>query len=198
MLSDEETYRKLERDPTPQYEEEFKVLDETGYQTRVLSIKEKRYLVQSSSRIPTIYTLPIIHKDINHPPARPIVNGIGSITSWMGQYLDQFLQKSVTQTKAYLRDTKNLLQLLQDIDLTGEKCFWSLRMFCPSTQSFNMKILYWPLIGHCVRGTTFCMTRRSFYGTPWTSVYAIIIFGIMTLFSPRKGAWPWGQNLHQV
>lgn len=29
-----------------------------------------------------------------------------------------FLQKSVAQTRAYLRDTKNLLQLLQEIDLT--------------------------------------------------------------------------------
>lgn len=36
----------------------------------------------------------------------------------MGQYLDLFLQKSVIRTRAYLHDTKNLLQLLQEIDLT--------------------------------------------------------------------------------
>lgn len=38
----------------------------------------------------------------------------------MGEYLDHYLQKSVTQTRAYLKDTKNLLQLLQDIDLSGK------------------------------------------------------------------------------
>lgn len=37
----------------------------------------------------------------------------------MGQYLDQFLQKSVKQTKAYIKDTKKFLQLLQEVELGG-------------------------------------------------------------------------------
>lgn len=108
MLIDGDTYKKFERDPTTQYEEELKVLVELGYSTGVLSNKGIKYLVPSSSRILTIYTLPNIHKDIQCPPGRSIVNGIGSITSRMEQYLDLFLQKSVVQTRAYLRDTKNL------------------------------------------------------------------------------------------
>lgn len=125
MLMDNETYLKLERDPTPQYEANLKVLVDMGYRTRALSIKESKYLVPSNSRIPTIYTLPKIHKDINLPPARPIVIGIGSVTSRMGQFLDYDLQKSVTQTCAFLKDTKDLLLLLQDIDLSGkDNFFW--------------------------------------------------------------------------
>lgn len=120
MLTNGKTYKKLERDPTVQYEEELRLLVETEYQTRVLSNKERKYLVPSSSHIPKIYTLPKIHKDVQCPPARPIVNGIGSVTSRMGQYLDQLLQKNVVQTKAYRRVTKNLLQLIQEVDLTGK------------------------------------------------------------------------------
>lgn len=84
MLSDSETYRKLDRDPTSQYREELEILVDLGYRTGVLSNKERKYLVPSSSCIPTIYTLPKIPKDSLHPPARPIVNGIGVVMSSMG------------------------------------------------------------------------------------------------------------------
>ena len=77
-------------------------------------------MTPSSVRIPTIYTLPKIHKDPLNPPARPIVNGIGSVTSRLGQYLDQFLQGSVQKTRAYLKDTKDLLQSLQSVQLSGK------------------------------------------------------------------------------
>lgn len=120
LLSDTETYAKLERDPTPQYREETEALINCGYQSHVLSVKEKKFLIPSSSQIPTIYTLPKIHKDPTNPPPRPIVNGIGSVTSRLGQYLDTFLQKSVVDTKAYLKDTKSLLQELQEITLAGK------------------------------------------------------------------------------
>lgn len=33
----------------------------------------------------------------------------------MGQYLDNFIQPAVQQTKAYLKDTKHVLQLLETI-----------------------------------------------------------------------------------
>ena len=121
MLEDSDTYNKLEKDPSNQYEENLKCLVEMGYRKGVLTSREKKYLVPSSNRTPTIYTLPKIHKDTLNPPGRPIVNGIGSITSRLGEYLDVFLQQSVVNTKAYLKDTKSLLQYLQCIDLTGKE-----------------------------------------------------------------------------
>lgn len=63
MLSDEETYKKLERGPTLQYGEELRRPVETGYHTGVLSNKEMKFLVPSSNHILTIYTLPKIHKN---------------------------------------------------------------------------------------------------------------------------------------
>lgn len=90
---DEDTYKKLERDPTTQYEGELKVLVELAYSTGVLSNKEKKYLTPSGSSIPTIYTLPKIHKDIQCPPGRPIGNEIGSIASQMGQFFFIFTEE---------------------------------------------------------------------------------------------------------
>lgn len=93
MLNDTSTYTKLDRDPSLQYEKNLECLVEMGYRKRVLTDREKKYLIPSNSRTPTIYTLPKIHKDTMCPPGRPIVNGIGSITSRLGQYLDLFFTK---------------------------------------------------------------------------------------------------------
>lgn len=121
MLSDEATYRTLDKDPTQAYRDQLKVLVDLGSNTGVLSDKEKRFLLPSSSQIPTLYTLPKVHKDLENPPARPIVNSIDPVSSRMGQYLDQFLQKSVVSTRSYLRDTKNFLNSLQTVELAGRQ-----------------------------------------------------------------------------
>ncbi|XP_040183666.1 uncharacterized protein LOC120916795 [Rana temporaria] len=56
-----------------------------------------------------------IHKSKDQPPGRPIVNGIESLTSRMGQYIDFFIQPPVQNTRAYLKDTKHILQLLDSV-----------------------------------------------------------------------------------
>ena len=43
MLSDEETYRKLDNDPTSRYNKELTALVYAGYKKNVLTVKEKRY-----------------------------------------------------------------------------------------------------------------------------------------------------------
>lgn len=86
-----------------------------GIRLEVLSTKEIHFLVFTSSKIPTIYTWPKIHKNSINPPARPFVNSIDSISSRMGQYL----QKSVGMTQSYLKDTKDFLNCLQSINLEG-------------------------------------------------------------------------------
>lgn len=48
------------------------------------------------------------------------MNSIGSVTARLGQYLDTFLQTSVLNTKAYLKDTKSFLQLIGEINLAGK------------------------------------------------------------------------------
>lgn len=115
MLQDENTYQRLDKDPTNKYREYLFNLVDHGFYMRVITKKEKLYLCPSFNRIPTIYTVPKIHKDPERPPARPIVNGINSVTSRVGEYLDHFLQSSVTTTKAYLKDTTSFIQKIKDV-----------------------------------------------------------------------------------
>lgn len=117
-MGDNITYKKLLSDPTESYRTQLDLLMEWGYGINALNSKERLYLVPSACRIPIIYTLPKIHKNIQVPPACPIVNAIGSVTAWLGEYLDKFLQPSVKVTRAYLKDTSELLQLLDDVQLS--------------------------------------------------------------------------------
>lgn len=41
------------------------------------------------------------------------INGIDYLTAIMGQYIDTFIHPAIQQSKAYLRDTKHVLQLLE-------------------------------------------------------------------------------------
>lgn len=84
--------------------------------------KKAKYLIPETFWIPIIYSVPKIHKDKDDPPPRPIVNGIESIATRMGQYIDNFLQPVVQNTKAYLKDTKHI-QLLEDIKVEEEPLF---------------------------------------------------------------------------
>lgn len=118
MLQDENTYQQLDKDPTNKYREDLFNLVDYGFYKRVITKKEKIYLCPSFNRIPTIYTVPKIHKNPERPPARPIVNGINSVTSRVGEYLDHFLQTSVDTTKPYLKDTTSFIQKIKNVSFS--------------------------------------------------------------------------------
>lgn len=95
LLSDRDTYQILNKDPMLAYKDELHLLIEEGKATNVLTKKEAAYLDSLFCRTPIIYSLPKIHKDSTNPPGWPIVNGIDSISSRVGQYIDSFLQPLV-------------------------------------------------------------------------------------------------------
>ena len=72
-------------------------------------------MVPASSRIPVIYYLPKIHKDPVHPPGRPIISGIDSISSRAGKYIDGFLQPLVRALPAFIRDSKHVINIMNNI-----------------------------------------------------------------------------------
>lgn len=65
--------------------------------------------------------VPKIHKNLEQPPWKPIINGIQSLNARLGEYVDKFLQPLVPNTSAYLRDTKHLIQILDNIVLKPEE-----------------------------------------------------------------------------
>ena len=63
-------------------------------------------------RRPVIYTLPKIHKNLLHPPGRPIVSGNGSLTEPISQFVDSHIKDLVYALPSYLRDTMDFLHKL--------------------------------------------------------------------------------------
>lgn len=116
QLQDDTTYEKLRGDPTNRFKLKLADLLQEGKVNGILDTKEHRYLTINCPRIPVIYTLPKVHKDSRNPPGRPIVSGIGSLTSRLGEYIDHYLQPLVTSLPAYLRDTGHLLQILDQVE----------------------------------------------------------------------------------
>ena len=120
LLSDSDTYLLLRGDPMVHFKNELHSLVEKGKQEGVLNKKKSSYLDPFYCRTPIIYFLPKLHKNSERPPGRPIVNGIDSVTSRLGQYLDYFLQPLVSKMEAYLRDTKQVIQILDTLTCTQD------------------------------------------------------------------------------
>lgn len=120
ILEDHDTYKELPSNPTNQFKKDLDKLVTKGFEAQILNKREKAYLVPTAPRIPTIYYLPKIHKDPLHPPGRPTVSGIDSITSRIGQYIDFYLQLLVKQTPSYLKDTTDTIKLLESVNIQGD------------------------------------------------------------------------------
>lgn len=63
-----------------------------------------------------------MHKDATMPPGRPIVNGVDLLSARLDQYIDIHSEPRVVSTKAYLKDTEHILQILDKISTNGQ-CF---------------------------------------------------------------------------
>ena len=73
---------------------------------------------EKSVRTHTFYHLPKIHKDPSQPPGRPIVSGINGPTEKLSKLVDFWIQPAVHQLPSYIKDTTNLLKVIQDWNST--------------------------------------------------------------------------------
>ena len=120
LLSATDTYLPLSGDPLGKLKLELSLWVEDGKVQSILTEKGAHYLVPKVPRTPVLYIVPKIHKNKTHPPGRPIISGIGSLYSRVGEYLDFFLQPLVVQGKAYLKDSKELIKSLASITVSEE------------------------------------------------------------------------------
>lgn len=115
LLGDRNTYRVLTKDPMLQFKDELHSFIERGIHVGVLNKKEENYLEPLFCSTPIVYFLPKIHKDCVNPPGKPIINGIDSVSSKLGQYIDIFLQPMLVKTEAFLKDTKYIIQVIETL-----------------------------------------------------------------------------------
>uniref|UniRef100_A0A8C5M903 Uncharacterized protein n=1 Tax=Leptobrachium leishanense TaxID=445787 RepID=A0A8C5M903_9ANUR len=115
LLGDTTTYKYLEGDPTTSITTKFSIYLDKGKELDILTENEFEYLLVQHPKVPVFYYLPKVHKDRENPPGRPIVSGIGSISSNLSEYLDHLLQPLVVSTRAYVKDTMAIINTLANI-----------------------------------------------------------------------------------
>lgn len=128
QLSDTNSYKLLNEDPTADFSERIEhFILEHGLEEG-LSKKTVNLLVPKNPRTPTFYTLPKIHKNIKPPPGRPIVASYGSPTERISGYIDDQLQPFVKQLPSYIKNTddflKNFVKLTNPWTKTQSLVLW--------------------------------------------------------------------------
>lgn len=118
LLADVDTYHPLTGDPLVKLKAELLHWVNNGAAQSILDKKEALYLIPKVPRTPVLYIVPKIHKNRTNPPGRPIISGIGSLYSRVGEYLDIYLQPLVIQGKSYLKDSRELIKSLSSVVVT--------------------------------------------------------------------------------
>ncbi|XP_063805763.1 uncharacterized protein LOC134984051 [Pseudophryne corroboree] len=116
QLNNHDFYHTLPRDPTPVFLRELHDLLSQAMSNNLISKEEFNFLFCSHPTVPIYYHLPKIHKSCTAPPGRPIISGVGSLTSNLSHYIDISLQPRVTMLKSHIKDTTHFLNMIKDIE----------------------------------------------------------------------------------
>ncbi|XP_063819095.1 oocyte zinc finger protein XlCOF7.1-like [Pseudophryne corroboree] len=107
------TFRK-DRYPSYEFQESMQTLLHKANNSGSICREELDYLNTKQPIIPVFYQLPKVHKDRNHPPGRPIIGGVDSLTANVSHFVDIKLQPYVKESRSYLKDSASVIRLLED------------------------------------------------------------------------------------
>lgn len=118
-LSDTTVYQERTRDET----KDIATLIDTYLSHLLYSYQLDESIVKylypdKHPRTPVLYCLKKIHKE--NQSLRPIVSGCDSPTERISHYISTILTPIAKQQKSYLKDTKHLLQIIDELDNVGE------------------------------------------------------------------------------
>lgn len=88
-LSDTPTYKKLNKDPLPEFKEEAHSLIKEALDQNIIDIAEVSFLKRDFYCTRYFYHIPKIHEDNTCPPGQPIIASLDSITFGLSMYIDQ-------------------------------------------------------------------------------------------------------------
>lgn len=114
ILSDESTYIQIKSNPTKDLKTQLQDLVNKAGDNNILIQREKRYLVPDAPIMLVLYQVPKIHKNVGKPPGRPVLSG-HSLFSRLGEYIDVFLQPLAAKSLSYLKDSKDVINNLQNL-----------------------------------------------------------------------------------
>lgn len=114
-LSDTSIYEEIDSDPTPQLALGINTFVNRLFDKGIIDKITQNYLLFPESKPPRtqqLYFLKKIHK--NPISVRPIVSGCGGPTERISRLIDLHLQPEVPLIDSYIRDSAQLVQLLED------------------------------------------------------------------------------------
>ncbi|KAM4037475.1 uncharacterized protein ACNLHF_016074 isoform 1-T1 [Anomaloglossus baeobatrachus] len=117
QLNDRKCYTKLRYNPLAEFKNELLHILTQAYEEGTIPKKMVDVITELHPRLPTLYLIPKIHKNINDPPGRPIVSGKGGLCEIICSVIDFFLKPLVVELPSYIRDTTSVLCQLDDLQL---------------------------------------------------------------------------------
>lgn len=148
LVGDTATYEKLKDNPTDKYKTKLKWLVKRAKHEGIVNKDGARYVVPDGPRVPVIYQLPKVHKNPSKPPERPIVSGVDSLFARIREYLDRFFHPSAQKCPVYLKDSKDLMESLQGIEVDEEHILANIdvsSLYTNIQQQHALKAVEWAL-----------------------------------------------------
>lgn len=112
ILNNREWYRPISKTLIDHYISEYQQLIFGAHQKGIIDSNTWKFLSVTQPRTPTFYSLPKLHKSLDHPPGRPIVSGRQCLTESASALVDKYLAPHVVALPSYIKDTIHLLRIL--------------------------------------------------------------------------------------
>lgn len=113
QLGNRTYYDKLPSDPMSIFKKKLDNLLLSAKSYGAINKRELDYMTVDHPVTSTFDLLPKVHKDINHPPGRPMMVGIESLCERLCTYIDFVLQPLVLNLLSHLRDFTSALQAFE-------------------------------------------------------------------------------------
>ncbi|XP_043942771.1 leucine-rich repeat and IQ domain-containing protein 3 [Protopterus annectens] len=120
QLNDVKYYTKMPLDPTLVFKKDIDDFLNSAVENGIIDKKTCYHLTINDPTRQHIYFLPKIHKDLSHPPGRPIVSGMGSITEPLSEFLTMHSKPLLLYVRSRIQDTTQFLSIINDMKLDTE------------------------------------------------------------------------------
>ena len=121
MLSDKDTYKTLENDPTSSNKRKLVTMLRKHNKDGKFSQKEYKEIYPTAEGIPRMYCTPKIHKNKIPAPLRPIVDCTGSVTYGTSKHLVAILRPLVGKTEQHCKNSAQLAQDLANVKVLSDE-----------------------------------------------------------------------------
>ncbi|XP_035661757.1 uncharacterized protein LOC118406009 [Branchiostoma floridae] len=113
LLSDNNTYLPLKKDPTPTFKAKITAALKELQDKKAIDRKTYLKIYPTGEQPPAFYGLPNIHK--KEVPLRPIVSSVGSVTYELSRFLVDIIGPLVGKSEHHIKNSADFVNKIKDI-----------------------------------------------------------------------------------